>query len=118
MAKITQILKELSGIIPKFDGDESLLNLFIRKCEYVMKLCRDIGLYIFQVITSKLTGKAATLISERTDIETWNELKLAFEQHLGDPRSEECMAIELETLKINNGASYLDFCNRIQHIKK
>ncbi|XP_045541705.1 uncharacterized protein LOC123723243 [Papilio machaon] len=122
MNKIMQIPKELSGIIPKFDGDESLLNLFIRKCEYVIKLSRETGnleqdIYIFQVITSKLAGKAATLISERPDIETWNELKAAFEQHFGDPRSEECIAIELETLKIKNGESYLDFCNRIQHIK-
>lgn len=122
MSTITQIPKELSSIIPKFDGDESILNLFIRKCEYVIRLCREAGnldqdLYIFQVITSKLVGRAATLISERPDIESWNDLKTTFEQHFGDPRSEECIAIELETLKINNGESYLDFCVRIQHIK-
>lgn len=31
--------------------------------------------------------------------------------------SEECIAIELETLKINSGESYLDFRNRIQHTR-
>lgn len=122
MEKIVKIPKEIADVIPKFDGDEKLLNLFIRKCEYVISCCRiegnsDQDLYVYHVITSKLTGKAASLISERQDLDTWNQLKLALEQHFGDPRSEECIAIEMETLKINNGESYLDFCNRIQHVK-
>lgn len=122
MFNISQIPREIANVIPKFDGDEKLLNLFIRKCEYVIRLCRvddsrEQDLYIFHVVTSRLCGKAAALISERQDLDTWDSLKTALEQHFGDPRSEECIAIELETLKINNGESYLDFCNRIQHIK-
>lgn len=38
-------------------------------------------------------------------------------QHFGDPRSEECVAIELETLKIKQSESYLQFCSRIQDIR-
>lgn len=38
-------------------------------------------------------------------------------QHFGDPRSEECIAIELETLKIKHGESYIDFCQRIQSVR-
>ncbi|XP_028160129.1 uncharacterized protein LOC114352655 [Ostrinia furnacalis] len=122
MDRIVQIPREMSSVIPVFNGDEKLLNLFIQKCEYVIRTCRvdgnpDQDLYVYHVITSRLTGKAATLISERQDISTWTELKLALEQHFGDPRSEECIAIELETLKITNSESYLDFCNRIQHVK-
>lgn len=122
MDQIQQIPREMSKIIPIFNGDEKLLNLFIRKCEYVIARCRLDGnpeqdLYVYQVITSRLAGRAAQLISERQDIDTWSELKNALEQHFGDPRSEECIAIELETLKMNNGESYLDFCNRIQHVK-
>lgn len=122
MENIKQIPRDLANVIPKFDGDEKLLNLFIRKCDYFISICRiegntDQDLYVYHLITSRLTGRAAALISERQDLGTWPDLKQAFEQHFGDPRSEECIAIELETLKINNGESYLDFCNRIQHVK-
>ena len=122
MENIVKIPVEISNIIPKFDGDEKLLSLFISKCEYVIQMCVVEGnsaqdLYVFHVITSKLTGQAARLISERQDLNTWSSLKSALEQHFGDPRSEECIAIELETLKINSNESYLDFCNRIQYIK-
>lgn len=116
------IPKELSSLIPKFDGDEKLLNLFIVKCEYIINRYRENGnadqdLYVFHTVTSRVTGRAAALLSERQDILTWSELKRVFTQHFGDPRSEECIAIELETLRINNAESYLDFCSRIQQVK-
>lgn len=72
-----------------------------------------------QIITSKLKGKAAALISERGDFDTYDELKSLLVQHFGDPRSEDCVAIELETLKIKHNESYLEFqhfCSRIQDI--
>lgn len=120
--KVDAVPTEISSIIPKFDGDERLLNLYIKKCEYVIKCYQKVGnpaqdLYVFHVVSSKLVGKAAHLISERPDIESWAELKSVLTQHFGDPRSEECIAIQLETLKINHNESYLDFCNRIQQVK-
>lgn len=121
-AKVVAIPMEMSKVIPKFDGDEKLLNLYIKKCEYVIGCFTNAenqaqDLYVFHVVSSKLTGKAAQLISERQDIESWAALKEVLIQHFGDPRSEECIAIELETLKINQNESYLDFCNRIQQVK-
>ena len=118
MENKVKIPVEISNIIPKFDGDEKLLSLFIWKCEYVIQMCVVEGnsaqdLHVFYVITSKLTGQAARLISERQHLNTWSSLKSALEQHFGDPRSEESIAIELETIKINSNESYLDFCNRI-----
>lgn len=122
MEHIQTIPKEIMDIIPKFDGNEKLLNLFVSKSEYVINAFRQVGnvaqdLYIFHAITGRLTGKAAHLISERQDINTWAELKTVFTQHFGDPRSEECIAMELENLKIRHGESYLDFCNRIQNVR-
>lgn len=120
--EVVAIPSEISSIIPKFDGDERLLNLYIKKCEYVINCYKRENnpaqdLYVFHVVSSKLIGKAAHLISERPDIESWAELKSVLTQHFGDPRSEECIAIQLETLKINSNESYLDFCNRIQQVK-
>lgn len=122
MEQIRTIPKELIDIIPKFDGDQKLLNLYLKKSEYVISSFRQLDnpaqdVYIFHTLTGRLVGKAAHLISEREDIVTWQELKQLLTQHFGDPRSEECIAIELECLKIGHGESYLDFCNRIQNVR-
>lgn len=118
--KIAIIPNEMIKIIPLFDGDKRHLNLFIRKSEYVINKYRgsdEQNLYVMHAITSRLSGNAAALISEREDIVTWEEFKELLIQHFGDPRSEECLAIELETLRIRNGESFLDFCNRIQSVR-
>lgn len=118
--EISLIPSEMIKLIPLFSGEGRHLNLFLRKCEYIINRFRGSesqNAYVMQVITSRLTGDAAALISERQDIETWFELKELFTQHFGDPRTEECISIELETVKIKQGESFLDFCNRIQTIR-
>lgn len=117
---INPIPNEMLRLIPLFGGDKRHLGLFIRKCEYIIEKFRaseDQNVYILHAITSRLTDNAAALLSEREDISTWTELKELLEQHFGDPRSEECLNIELESCKIKPGESYLDFCNRIQGIR-
>lgn len=119
---IQLIPKEIQSIIPRFDGDDKLLNLFISKCEYVIRSFRGENnsaqqTYLFHCITSRLVGRAAVLISERENITTWEDLKELFVQHFGDPRSEACISIELENLKIKHGESYIDFCHRIQNVR-
>lgn len=44
-------------------------------------------------------------------------MKEVFLQHFGDPRSEACISIELDNLKIKQGESYIDFCHRIQNVR-
>lgn len=73
--------------------------------------------YLFHVVTSRLAGEAAKVVGEREQISTWSELKQLLRQQFGDPRTEECLVLELESAKINRGESYLDFCHRIQHIR-
>ncbi|XP_045495838.1 uncharacterized protein LOC123694440, partial [Colias croceus] len=75
------------------------------------------NIYVLHAITSRLIGDAAALLSEREDINTWPALKELLEQHFGDPRSEDCIKISLESCKIKSGESYLEFCNRIQNIR-
>lgn len=122
MEGIQTVAKEVLCIIPKFDGDEKLLNLFISKCEYVLSGSRVPGnatqeLYLFHTISSKLVGRAAALLSDNPNITSWECLKQILTQHFGDPRSEECIAIELETMKLKQGESYIQFCQRIQNIR-
>lgn len=107
-------------LIPLFGGDKRQLNLFIRQCEYVInKYAGSMAqnIYVMHLIMSRLTDNAAALISEREDVSTWDEFKQLLTIHFGDPRSEECIAIELESLKIRQGESYLDFCSRIQSVR-
>lgn len=120
MDQLKLIPKELIQIIPVFEGDNRQLNLFLRKCEYVISGFMGNAaqnLYVMHTITSRLKGNAASLISEREDVLTWIELKELLTQHFGEPRSEDCIAIELETLKIRSHESYLEFCNRVQSVR-
>lgn len=114
------IPKEMLCIVPIFNGSKRHLNLFIRKSEYVLNKYRgnaEQEQYALHTISSRMTEDAAALLSERNDIQTWEQLKTLLTQHFGDPRSEECIAIELETLKMKQGESYLEFCNRIQSVR-
>lgn len=111
---------EMVKIIPVFDGDSRLLPLFIKKCEYILQTFQGGNLqneYLFHVITSRLSGEAAKLVGEREQIQTWSDLKQLLSQHFGDPRSEECLAMELESLKRNRNESYSDLCHRIQYLR-
>lgn len=120
--QIRIIPRDLLCLIPKFNGEPGHLNLYIRKSQYILRSFSIQGnaaqnLYVFHAITSRLEGKAASLLSEREDITTWEQLCALLLQHFGDPRSEECIAITLESLKIKPGESYIDFCSRIQLTK-
>ncbi|CAH2093985.1 unnamed protein product [Euphydryas editha] len=120
MEQISLIPNEILKLIPLFGGDKRQLNLFLRKFEYVIEKFQSSdaqNMYLMHAITSRLLDRAASLISEREDIVSWSDFKELIIQHFGDPRSEECIAIELEILKIKTGESYLDFCNRIQSVR-
>ncbi|XP_045765853.1 uncharacterized protein LOC123867719 [Maniola jurtina] len=119
-AAVSSVPKEIVQLIPLFGGDKRQLNLYLRKCQYVIdrfKGSDEQNLYVFNVITSRLKDDAAALLSEREDIVTWSALKDLLIQHFGDPRSEACISVELESLKIYPGESFLDFCNRIQTVR-
>lgn len=121
MTTIRIIPSEMLKLIPLFGGDKRKLNLFLRKSEYIINKYRGHGEdqdeYVMHSITSRLIDEAANLVSEREDIQTWGQLRELLIQHFGDPRSEQCIAIELETIKIKNNENYLEFCNRIQAIR-
>lgn len=114
---VVLIPTEFIKIIPYFDGDYRHLSLFIRKCNFVASQYEGgeaQEIYNMHVITSRLTDKAAALVSEREDIITWEQLRTVLTQHFGDPRSEACIAMKLETMRINPKERFLNFCNRIK----
>ncbi|KAL0830147.1 hypothetical protein ABMA28_003604 [Loxostege sticticalis] len=107
--KVNVIHQELVKIIPFFVGYYRHLNLFIRKCEFILAQYpgdENQNLYNMHVMTRRLTGKAAGLVSVREDINSFAELKQLFNQHFGDP-----------SLSIRPKEKCLDFCSRIQRIR-
>lgn len=120
MEKIVRVPMEIVKIIPEFNGETRLLPLFIKKCEYILQNFSGDAIqnqYLFHVMTSRLTGEAANIVGEREHIENWDQLRNLLSQNFGDPRTEECLAMELENIKINRGESYLEFCHRIQQLR-
>lgn len=118
--QVVPIPNEMLRLIPLFGGDKRQLGLFLRKCEYVISRYRgheEQNIYVLHAITSRLIDSAAALLSEREDVMSWSALRELLLQHFGDPRSEECINIELESCRIKSGESYLDFCNRLQNIR-
>lgn len=120
MEGINRVPVELVKIIPIFEGDARELPLFLKKCQYILE---NFGgndaqnQYLFHVVTSRLAGEASKLVGERDQISTWSELKSLLSQHFGDPRTEECLVMELESVKIHRGESYEDFCHRVQQLR-
>lgn len=89
----------MTRILPVFRVDERSLNLFVRKCEHLINRFsgpEEQDIYVFNIITSRLTGDAAALLSEHDDITNWSSLKDFLKQYFGDPCSEERIIIELE----------------------
>lgn len=120
MEQIMQVPSTMANIIPEFSGDSRQLPLFIKKCEYIINTFQGgkaQNEYLFHVLTSRLKGEAANLVGERDNISTWLELKTLLSQHFGDPRTEDCLVLELESMKLNSNESYLDFCHRIQNLR-
>lgn len=120
MAQIETIPSDIIKIIPIFNGDSHLLNMFIKKCEYIILNFGYMNSfyqteYLMHVITSRLSGKAATMVSDNEHlINDWEQLKMLLYQHFGDQRSEECLLMELESISLKPGETFLELCNRIQ----
>ena len=114
MDSVRVIPVDFINIVPKLQGDRTTLSLFLIKSFRGEDGNIAQNTYLMHVLTSRLTGQAAALVSEREDVITWLELNKLHIQYFGDPRSEECIAIELEGLKIRQNESFLEFCNRIQ----
>jgi hypothetical protein len=120
MEGINRVPADIAQMIPIFHGDARELPGYIHKCEYVIAQFAggpEQNEYLFHVLTSRLAGSAAILFGEREDTRTWAGLKVLLKEHFGDPRSEKCLLLELQALKLNKGESYLEFCHRIQHFR-
>ncbi|KAM3955008.1 uncharacterized protein ACR2FA_011122 [Aphomia sociella] len=117
MSNLKLIPVEMLQIIPSYNGDRRLLNFYLKKCEYVYEKYKgddEQNVYVMHAITSRLTENAAALVSDNNDITSFEKLREFLTIHFGDYRNEEFTAAELDHLKIMNGETHSDFCNRIR----
>lgn len=122
MDNIRHVSAEMIKFIPEFTGSPRKLGTFIKKCEYILTNYGEDNnvpqmTYLFHLITSRLGGEAADLVGSREHIESWEELRELLALHFGDRRTEDCLAKELEKIRLNRGESYEELFKRIQQTR-
>lgn len=116
----TNIPLSVIKLIPTFSGDTRVLSFFLKKCEFVLRRYQGDAArnaFLLELLTSKLDGKAAAVVSEIVTFANYEEFKTLLIQHFGDARNEECVAIDLESMKIKPQEPYIEFCNRVQDMR-
>ena len=97
-----QQLRLFLDIIPNFESDPCELNNFIAACDktiYNFRTENDtIKKLIFRGILGKLKGKALTLISSRTELDSWDKVRDVLKLSFSDQRSFTCLLNELHSL--------------------
>lgn len=83
--------KTLADLMPRYDGNPRLLNMFINNVESLLLLfsCEgDLSSLITCLIKSRLSGGALDAIAHEQSLDSWPEIKNALVRRLGDPRNE------------------------------
>lgn len=83
--------KTLSDLMPQYNGNPKLLNMFINDVDHLLELFHFEGAItslISCLIKSKLSGSALDAIAHEKSLNTWPEIKDALVRRLGDPRNE------------------------------
>lgn len=108
--------------IKSFDGDSNTLNKFILKCTklvdtYSALRNAELDSHIFDCLQEKLTGKAEFMVGNRSEIRTWNAMKIALLQCFSDRRNTYCLVQELTRAKPQKNEHLLQFGNRLQLLR-
>lgn len=115
-------IKAYADSIPRFDGNEFALYPFIEHSERLLnQFQRDDGhqlnSYLLGLVSSKLIGRALTLIGSRCDLTTWREIKSALISCFDDHRSIDCIVNDINMATPNPKESLLDFSHRLQTLR-
>ncbi|CAF4918472.1 unnamed protein product [Pieris macdunnoughi] len=113
-----KLLDEAQEEIQKWYAAFKDLKITDQKKNFNTDLIESLELQnMLRAAVQSIIREAASLVGEREQIDTWDNLKLLLSQHFGDPRSEDCLAMELDSLKKDKNESHLDFCHRVQHLR-
>lgn len=107
-------------IIPCFNGEPCELNNFLAACDDVVlhyATNQTLTKLIFRAILGKLKGKALIIISSRTELNTWTEVRFILKQTFTDQRSFNCLLQELHSIKPHPKESSYSFGVRCQYLR-
>lgn len=104
-------------VMPYFDGNPRFLAFFLDKCDYTYNLLMALSgkhYYIMLLISKRLTGKAVLFKSNVIATKNFDMFKIIMTKRFGIKKTEQILAMEMESLSLKQGESYTDFCERIQ----
>jgi hypothetical protein len=124
MALIGDVRKEMTDLIPRFNGDKTVLEDFIGNCEFVIEHYADpvnvanpINSYLIRLIISRLEGRAKEALAFQEDRNTWAGIKRILYDNFGT-RKDECTLIrELVTSQMHRNESAEFYGNRIRNLR-
>lgn len=83
--------KLLSDLMPRYDGNPKLLNMYITNVEKLLALFQvdvQLNTLVVCLIKSRLSGNALDALAFEKTLDTWSQIKDALQRRLGDPRNE------------------------------
>ncbi|KAL3290586.1 hypothetical protein HHI36_024355 [Cryptolaemus montrouzieri] len=111
-------VESFDKLLPTFDGNPNRLEHFIQSIDefYISFFNTNeiLKKYVFARIKSKLLGEAHNLLYCRSDITTWENLKIALRHKFGDPISYLVLLHELNYFNKLKNESLMDFINRLK----
>ncbi|KAL3267604.1 hypothetical protein HHI36_024019 [Cryptolaemus montrouzieri] len=111
-------VESFAKLLPTFDGNPNHLEHFIQSIDEFYKSFFNTNeiqkKYVFARIKSKLLGEAHNLLYCRSDITTWENLKIALRHKFGDPISYLVLLHELNYFNKLKNESLMDFINRLK----
>lgn len=113
MATLTA--KDVSDLIPKFDGKFENLEAFIGTVTMLEAEVREADKRLFLLmVKAKLFGKAYDAIKYSTDLNTWDRVKETLTNNIAPPVSAQAAQNQLFRAQQNSGESVRAFSDRVK----
>jgi hypothetical protein len=117
-------IKNLCEIIPQYDGNVKILNNYLSAVDDVYLTLSNINItqiqktYLFGLIKSKLTQKAAELLAENK-CENWEDLKLYLKTNFTDKSTAETILLDILycKYKVNSETTLKYISEKFAHYK-
>lgn len=112
--------KIISDLMPRYDGNPKRLNFYIREVDNLLTITEPLkgpaAQAIVCLIKSRLSGAAIDAIVHEGALNSWNDIKQALVQRLGEPRNEIQVMQELTRTRRNRNEDAESYGKRIREL--
>lgn len=107
--------KDLSFLIPEFNGDENKLESFINICsKYYSMMKNDQAALFLAIVQTKIVGEALDDLQPIDDLKSWDAIKAKLQEKVKTPETYEFAQEQLSLVRQKRGESVEDFGKRIR----